>query len=130
MFPKPVTVGASSMRFKKELHALVWVKIAEVADRYRDQGYKVSTWLTLVVDNKILDFFETRYNRQRLAPTFPLIEGFDPARPGDVLPAKRVGAKGASHHDAALNDRQAAWDRKQNWPGFTAPPKPKRSKKG
>jgi hypothetical protein len=109
----------STTQFKKELHALVWVKIAEKVGQYRDQGFKPSAWLGRVADNTIKDYFKVNDNRSRLAPMVPMVtEAVAPATcPEEVLPAKKVQPKGASPHPKATNIEQRGWDKAQNWNG-------------
>jgi len=108
-------------QFKKELHALVWVKIAEKAGQYRDKGFKPSAWLGRVADNAIKDYFKVNDNRARLAPTTPIVaeDGRDAAapatKPEEALPAKKVSSEGASPYEGALNKLYAAWDDAQKW---------------
>jgi DNA-directed RNA polymerase specialized sigma24 family protein len=115
--------GISDRNFAKELNALCWSKIAQVAGSYQDRGFKVSTWLTRIVDNCIRDHFKVKDNRERLAPTVPLVseDGRDaaapPTRPEEIVPAKPTRPEGADSHDAALNEQQANWDKAQNWNG-------------
>jgi hypothetical protein len=82
----------------RDLHAMVWLKIIAVAEKYTDQGHKVSTWLVAVVDNCLRDHFRIESNRERLAP-MQVLDGLDIAapatRPEEVLPAKPVRPNGA-----------------------------------
>jgi hypothetical protein len=109
----------STTQFKKELHALVWVKIAEKVGQYRDQGFKPSAWLGRVADNTIKDFFKVNDNRSHLAPMVPMVtEAVAPAtRPEEVLPAKKTQPEGASPHPKATNMEQRGWDKALNWNG-------------
>jgi DNA-directed RNA polymerase specialized sigma24 family protein len=107
--------------FARDLNALCWVKITEKAGQYRDRGFKPSAWLGRVADNCLSDFFKVTSNRQRLAPTVPLVseEGRDAVAPAtkaeEILPARPIRPEGASGNDRALNSRQTRWDRTQNW---------------
>lgn len=113
--------GISDGEFKKELHALVWVKLAEKVNQYRDQGFKPSAWLGRVADNAIRDYFKVNDNRTRLAPMTSMVaeDGRDAAapatKPEETLPAKKVSSEGASPADDALNKLYAAWDDAQKW---------------
>jgi DNA-directed RNA polymerase specialized sigma24 family protein len=109
--------------FARELHALCWVKISERAGDYRDQGFKPSAWIGTVATNCIADHFKVTTNRERLAPTVPLISeecrdaAAPPTRPEELVPFKAVRPDGASPHERAMNPKQAAWDKAQHWNG-------------
>ncbi len=109
--------------FARELNALCWVQITEKAARYQDRGFKPSAWLGRVADNCMKDFFRVTGNRERLAPTIPLVseDGRDAAAPPtkaeERLPAKAGRPEGANPHDKALNSKQSSWDTKQGWNG-------------
>lgn len=112
--------GLHDDQFLRELHALCWAKIASVAGSYRDRGFKVSTWLTRVVDNCLRDHFKVNANRAKLAPTVPLTEdsrdaAAPPTQSEEVLPAKPVRPEGASPD--GKNQKQANWDKRQGWNG-------------
>ncbi len=71
-----------------------------------------------VVDNCLKDFFKVNDNRERLAPTGPLVDEVTPApatKPEEVMPARPVRPEGASPDDN--NPSQANWDRRQKWNG-------------
>jgi len=109
--------GISDPNVAKELNALAWVKIAEIASRYDPKRARVSTWLYRCVDNAIKDHFKVSDNRARLALTVPLAseDGRDAAAPPtkseEVLPAKPTRPEGASPD--GLNKNQASWDKRQ-----------------
>lgn len=107
--------GIHDSRFKDELHALAWVKIAEVVGRYDAVKGKASGFVGTVATNAIRDHFKINDNRQRIAPTSPLAseEGRDAAGPGQWVPEKPVHPQGASGHDRAINKQGEAWDSAQ-----------------
>lgn len=77
--------------------------------------------MVYVVDNCIRDHFKISDNRERLAPTVPMIseEGraaaAPPTKPWEALPAKAVSPKGASPNPKAKNRKQKDWDAAQKW---------------
>jgi DNA-directed RNA polymerase specialized sigma24 family protein len=113
----------NDIEFARELNALCWLKITEKAARYQDRGFKPSAWLGRVADNCLKDFFKVKGNRERLAPTIPLLSedcrdaAAPPTKPEEIIPAKPLRSEGASPKDDALNSTQSKWDEAQNWNG-------------
>jgi DNA-directed RNA polymerase specialized sigma24 family protein len=110
-------IGSADSELVQSLHDLCWGKISAKADKYHGKS-KASTWLTVVCDNTIKDYFKVNDNRARLAPMSSIAseecrEMADPA--GIQCPERCTRPAGASPRDEAKNLKQREWDWGQKW---------------